>query len=272
MYPKMIFGLGTGRCGTVSLTELLNKQEDVCSTHEGQFLPWEHDLVAFYQGLLKEIFMAEKSVVAPVAFYWVKYLGDIFRDVRDPKIICLKRRREEVVKSFAGMYQGKNYWSDPNGDKFTGRNPGTASLGEMWPKHNLPKEEAIGAYWDEYHKIIDDWVIQFPERFIIADTYLMFNDADYQKAALKFVGIENPVIDLNIKKNATAERVEPLVLKDITPDRGAIKQAYQNRYMFGQAAYMRNLPTEVSVQLSDEDWAALEAMPWYDKVPKVGEK
>jgi len=271
MYPQMIFGMGTGRCGTVSLTTLLNKQPGVSSTHEGQFCPWEHDLVSFYQSVLKEIFLGKKARVAPVAFYWIKYLGDIFRDVRDPKVICLKRRREEVIKSFAGMYQDRNKWSNPDGDKFDGRNPGISPLSAMWPKYNLPKEEAIGKYWDEYYAIAEKWVKMFPERIIIVDTYSMFNDEKYQRAALKFVGIKRPVIDLNIKKNATAERVEPLILKDISISREAAIEARKNQLVFGQAAYARNLPLNIEVTLSDADWDRLVAMPGYDKIPKKGE-
>lgn len=271
MYPQMIFGMGTGRCGTVSLSELFNKQPKICSTHEGQFLPWEHDLVAFYQGLLKEIFIADKPIVAPVAFYWIKYLSDIFRDVRDPKVVCLKRRREEVIESFAGMYQDRNYWSDPEGDKFTGRNPGIGPLGEMFPSYNLSKEEALGTYWDTYYAIAEAWVERFPERMIIVDTYSMFNDGDYQKAALEFLGIKKPVIDLSIKKNATAERIEPLVLKDLYVSRDTIIEAYKNKLIFGQAAYAKGLSIDMSAQLSDEDWERLIAMPGYDKIPKAGE-
>jgi len=271
MYPKMIFGLGTGRCGTVSLSELFNKQSGVCSTHEGQFLPWEHDLVAFYQGILKEIFIAGKPTAAPVAFYWIKYLGNIFRDVRDPKVIVLKRRREEVVASFAGMYQDRNYWSDPKSDKFTGRDPGITPLGEMFPSYPLSKEEALGAYWDTYYDIAESWIKRFPERMIIVDTYSMFNDKKYQRAVLKFLGIKRPVIDINIKKNATAERVEPLILKNVDISQDTIIEAYKNRFVFGQAAYAKGLPVEVSVQLSDEDWERLVAMPGYDKIPKEGQ-
>ena len=272
MYPQMIFGMGSGRCGTASLTVLLNKQPRVCATHEGQFLPWEHDLVAFYQGLLKEIMMAKKPIVAPVAFYWINYLAEIFRDVRDPKVICLKRRREEVVKSFAGMYQGQNFWSDPEGDKFTGIDPKISPLGEMFPKYNLPKEEAIGIYWDTYYAIAEMWVQRFPERMIIVDSCLMFSDEKYQKAALKFIGIKRPVVDLDIKRNSTAERAEPLVVENLGVSEKAIDEAFKNRYVFGQAAYAKGLPVEVSVQLSDEDWERLIAMPGYDKIPKTGEE
>ena len=41
MTKKIIFGLGTGRCGTVSLSHLLNEQSNAYFTHERPFLmPW----------------------------------------------------------------------------------------------------------------------------------------------------------------------------------------------------------------------------------------
>lgn len=216
--------------------------------------------------------MAEKPIVATVAFYWIKYLGDIFRDIRNPKVICLKRRREEVIESFAGMYKDKNFWSDPKGDKFTGIDPKVSPLGEMWPKYNLLKEEAIGKYWDEYYAIAEAWIQMFPEQMIIVDMHSMFNNEKYQRVALKFLGIKKPVIDLDIKKNATAERVTPLILQDAEMPVEDLREVYRNQFIFGQAAYAKGIPIEANIQLSDADWERLIASPEYKNIPKTGEE
>jgi len=44
---KLIIGLGTGRCGTMSLSKLLSMQENTIVSHEtGTPLPWDFDLAS----------------------------------------------------------------------------------------------------------------------------------------------------------------------------------------------------------------------------------
>lgn len=274
MYPKMIFGLGTGRCGTSSLTALLNKQTSTHATHEGDIIPWEShdDLMPFYQAVLFNIFNTPPDpkikTRATIAFYWVNYISEIIRDVRDVRIIALKRKREEVVQSFSNMYQGENLWSNPKWAGFDGKKPLRKDiLSQMFPKYNASKEAAIGLYWDYYYTAVDYYVDRFPETVIQVDTYSMFNNADYQRAALAFLGYKRPVVDLDIKKAATAERMEPLLIERRSDIWENVQKASNNRYIFGQSAAVKGLDYEPGIELSDSEWRALMALPGIENVP-----
>jgi len=190
MHPEMIFGIGSGRCGTGSLDLLFGSQKNMLSTHEGFFLPWEKNPVAFYQAILKMMFgTKDKPIVANVAFYWVNYLSEIFKDIYDPKIVVLKRDKEEVVESFSSMYQDANHWSNSSSEEFDGRDPGMTPLGEMFPSYDLTKKDAIAKYWEYYYDTVDFWMDRLPDRFLLLNLNAAFTETG-QYRILKFIGIE----------------------------------------------------------------------------------
>lgn len=93
---RIIIGLGTGRCGTRSLSEFLSKQPNTKVTHEsikfrtlGNPLP-EFDKLMSYDG----------DYIGDVAYWWVKKLWLPMENHPWCKAICLWRRDDEVVESF----------------------------------------------------------------------------------------------------------------------------------------------------------------------------
>ena len=97
MNKKLIFGLGTGRCGTVSLSELLNIQAGFAVTHESEpLLPWEFDKKAI-EKKLEQLLQYEGAVVGDVAFYYLPYVEYILSGYANAKFICLKRDKAETL-------------------------------------------------------------------------------------------------------------------------------------------------------------------------------
>ncbi|MFH1624473.1 MAG: hypothetical protein ABID54_04870 [Pseudomonadota bacterium] len=267
MWPKVRIVCGTGRCGTVSFTTLLNKQEGVYATHEGLILPWEKDLVAYYQGLLRFILdprAKDATVIANVAFYWKNYLSEVFRDIPGVKVLFLKRDREKVVASFARMYNKRNLWSDPDGQNFTGRKSGWP-LGVMFPSYDLSKEEAIGRYWDEYYSDADFWLDRFPDNTMQVSTEGALGSKAVQREIFDFLEIAEPIFDTKIRANTSKDQ-EPIFDLDQPINIKEVQGRVRAMSLFGQAADVINLEKDFGVQLSDEEWAALMETPGIEKL------
>lgn len=264
---RFIFGIGTGRCGTGSLAKLLDKQPGIWCSHEGEFCPWEKDLVAYYQSLVSLVSKAGETKIGNVAFYWKNYLSEIFRDLNDPKVIVLKRKKEEVIESFASMYHGKNHWSMVEGENWEGRDPGDAPLTAMWPKYDLSKKEAIGQYWDDYYADIPFWMDKFPQNMMLVDMYDLFNKQEIQKQILEFVGIDSKdmVIDTSIWEHKRKDLKGGLLsLKRAFPKE--LDQIALNKALYGQAAGYAGLPVDIELQLTEEEMAEARKNPEFEKL------
>jgi len=96
---KIIIGFGTGRCGTKSLAEFLNKQPGLNVTHEGVALGW-YPALADTETHINHFFKRTGDIIGDVGFYWVHYLDLIFHRHPHVKAINLVRDNEEVVNSF----------------------------------------------------------------------------------------------------------------------------------------------------------------------------
>ena len=114
----VVIGLGTGRCGTVSLSKLLSAQAGVLVTHEAApLLPWEVDRVKlerhvpYIQGWLDK----GCSVAGDVAYFWLPYVP-LFDEVFSRwKAVGLIRDRDEVVHSFLRKTTQRNHWQIHDG-------------------------------------------------------------------------------------------------------------------------------------------------------------
>ena len=93
-------GLGSGRCGTLSLSTLLDAQYQVNVTHERGFrLPWnpvDYYLTLTLDSLFKQYMGAW---VGDVAYWYLPYVERILQLYPDTKFVCLRRDREETIAS-----------------------------------------------------------------------------------------------------------------------------------------------------------------------------
>ena len=184
--PKLIVGLGTGRCGTWSLTKFFQKQENFSSTHEAYFLPWRHDCLRCYS-VIVQLFQNQTEYISDVGFYWIKYVEDAISILPDTKFICLKRERSSVVESFDHNTPYTNYWTDIASVHWDWKMWEISHLNAMFPSYDLPKREAIGKYWDEYYTMASAYEKTHPNNFKIFDVNNL-NTKDGQNSILDFVG------------------------------------------------------------------------------------
>lgn len=259
MAIQFILGLGSGRCGTGTLAKLLDKQKGIFCCHEGEFCPWERDIIAFYQSILNLTQREETNElrIGNVAFYWKNYLSEIFRDLVNPKVIVLKRAKEKVVESFSSMYRDKNHWSTLGGRNWDGRDPQDSALTLMFPKYDLSKKDAIAQYWEEYYNdgAIDYYLDKFPQNIMLIRSEDLWAGEDAQKRIFEFLDIpeEDMVFDADIWMNKRPkEKSKFLALDRKAP--AELEQIGLNKALYGvNAMAIVGMPMDVEVELTEEE-------------------
>lgn len=205
----LVIGFGTGRCGTSSFARFLDKQSGINAAHEFVYLPWDVNIRQFHHNLLhllmekggisaREIvrhigfgtaISEPNTIVADIAWYWLNYIDFLHEFFPDFKAICLKRNRAETVESW--MYKStpiSNYWTREDSQHWDNRWLFRGSM-EFFPQYDLPKEEAIGRYWDDYYSKSKKLSVKYPENIIFSEFPQFLNDETEQKRILSFIGL-----------------------------------------------------------------------------------
>jgi hypothetical protein len=194
---KFIFGLGTGRCGTHSLQSLLNQQSNSNVTHEFGDIPaltWSRDK-DMYRRQLKRIESRREHFVGDVGFYWLPYVEELMNDC-NPKIIVLKRNKQETIESYMKKTIGRNHWQTHDGQMYR-----SDHWDRCYPKYICEsKEKAIGLYWEEYYKTCQILSNRYPNNIKIYDINSL-NKSESVEEILNFC-------DLEIKKIIVGTKVE----------------------------------------------------------------
>lgn len=235
----IVIGLGTGRSGTASLSKLLNSQmaascfhemNPSCVRFEGTVQP-VRNMVDEFQAILeggdpslltvdlsrKVVATAydelckgtEFSLLGDIAFYYLTYVEDIISRNRDVRFVCLRRNREDTIRSwlkkssisrwrskhFADrisslltrqpFLESKNFWMEHDGTRWQ---PDPV-WDKCFPKFEGPSiSDAIGQYWDFYYETSEEYTRKFPSVFRIFETERL-NDRACQVDLLTFCGV-----------------------------------------------------------------------------------
>jgi len=198
MGKQIVIGLGTGRCGTLSLAKLLNLQEKSNVTHEAKpLIPWDKRQVEGYKYHIEKFKTDNKSLVGDVAFYWLPYIDDLCNEFPNIKIIGLWRDRTEVVKSFMKKTEGLNHWMYHRGIEWTQN-----IFDFCFPKYEAStKGEALGLYWDEYQKTLKQEVKKRPDNVLMLHMDEL-NTEEGQDKIFDFLGLKEHEHLLPCKFNA----------------------------------------------------------------------
>jgi hypothetical protein len=195
---KVILGLGSGRCGTMTLTKLFDEQAGVKAEHETVGLYWVVQKRLFDTAWEK--ITEPDSIVANVSFAWLRYIPMACEKDPTVRCVCLKRDRTATVESFSAHLKKFNVWTHYTSPHFDMKYSRSMVRINGFPKYDLPREEAIGRYWDDYYRIADEWQERFPNNFKIFDLN-SFNSEQGVASILDFAGIENPTVAVGIKSN-----------------------------------------------------------------------
>ncbi len=200
---RMIIGLGTGRCGTVSLKALLALQQDTHATHETMLLPHKFDERKF-AAYMKRLSNRQAEIVVDVALWNLSYVTAILAEYHNTKFICLKRDKEAVVKSYMAKTPKRNHWTKRDSEYWSDEKwprERRCSYGPCYPKFDADKEQAIEFYWDHYEVVSEIYEESLPDNFRIFPVEYL-NTRDGCEKILGFAGYEEMTIKVGIHRNA----------------------------------------------------------------------
>jgi hypothetical protein len=191
---RLILGMGTGRCGTKSLSVVLSRQPSTSVSHEMRpVLPWQHPEA---RRRIEERIRAVlhrghgHQIVGDVASYYLNYVEHAIQLMPDTRVICLQRPRDEVVLSFRRWVQDKfgpsfNFWCRPGGGWI-----GSRIWSPCFPKYDTSDiHEAIGHYCDDYCKEVERLLERFPENIRVFDMSSSLNSDAGLRSLLLFAGV-----------------------------------------------------------------------------------
>jgi hypothetical protein len=185
MIKKFVFGLGTGRCGTTSLASTLSLAISNSVSHERRpYLPWQIDDNLLMENLAS-LATQNQNIVGDVSFYWLPYVRHILGYMHiDARFICLQRNKDDTINSFLRMsaISGFNNWSMQSDSV----NDVTVN---SFPKYDLPINDALGEYWDDYYKESIILQEQFEDRFRIFDIDHL-NSVSGLQSIFRFAGLD----------------------------------------------------------------------------------
>ena len=180
---RYIIGLGSGRCGTHSLAALLNKQHNTRVFHEYHpRLPWERNL-DLLSAHLTAYDNQSQVFVGEIAYWMMPYVQNL---VQLPNVcfICLKRDREETIRSFKTKYAGVDNWR---------RHQRRGPAYDCYPKFRAATTaEAIGIYWDMYYCMAESWEARLTRDVFRIYDIATLNDNSMMIEMLKFARIPDP--------------------------------------------------------------------------------
>ena len=206
MSKSLIIGLGTGRCGTLSLAVVLDAQYLTSVTHEVYYkLPWHANYDAL-KHTLRCIYMHAGEAVGDAGFYYLPYVEKIIELTKYVKFVCLKRDKDETIDS--QLRAGRSLWHmhvvaqnskyfDPVACDLN--NAENRAFRASFPKYDLPLEDAWAKYYDDYYEKAAYFEKVYPGMFKIFDMNSVLNTEDGQYEMLKFVDLKSQFILNNIR-------------------------------------------------------------------------
>ena len=169
MNKQLIISIGTGRCGSVSLSKFLSAQESISVLHEGRLdshkirklIKWGNDEKNLFEWLEFLLSLDGNKFVGDTGMYYLPYIEQIIDKYPQVKIIVMERDKGEVVKSYIKKTIGRNHWFDHDGkewDKDDKWDP-------CYPKYDIiNKEKALEKYWEDYKSQTDNLILKFPDK------------------------------------------------------------------------------------------------------------
>ena len=216
--PKLIIGLGTGRCGTRSLAKLLDSHDEISAGHEQKYMLWDPD-AKVADKFLRKLLNNGSKLSADVGFYWINYVDHISDNYPGTKFICLKREKEKVIESFMRgdvnpmhsnlilelmsdkitrlrdtvtqeeLYEMdentrewvETYWDEPMLDN--------CILKEFFPNYDGGgRRDYLSRYYDDYYEKAKAYAKKYMQNFVLMDMDFALNSQKGINTIFNFIG------------------------------------------------------------------------------------
>ena len=183
-FPELVIGLGTGRCGTMTLAHLLNHQLGANVGHERNgTIAWQGAFGKITESF-DQLISSGSPLVGDVAFYYLPYVEQILFRFPTARFVCLERDRDETVNSYLKKTKGRNHWMRHNGRQWR-----ADIWDQSYPKFEASsKRDALVCYWEAYATEARRLESLFPTSFRIFPTDTLNSEAG-QDSVLAFLEI-----------------------------------------------------------------------------------
>ena len=139
----MIIGLGTGRCGTLSLSRLLQKVGLKVPHELSPVVSWEDGSARNRLDLLNN-----SKLDGDVAFWYLNLVEEMNEMCDKIRFVCMQRNIDETVHSYMRWTAGRNHWMHHLGYEWHK----DYTWDQCYPKYNIDsKSQACRLYCEEYH-------------------------------------------------------------------------------------------------------------------------
>lgn len=190
---KLVIGLGSGRCGTVSLRDLLI-HSGFDTTHELELMPWIPDY-NLCDEIIAKVLSRKSYFVSDIGYYYLPYISHIIEMYPTVKCVCLQRCIIKVVDSFM-KFSKYNYWSIPY------INREETEWDKTFPTYqDISKSNGIKLYWSEYYDTVKVLTEKYPDNIRVFDMNETLNTKIGQLKMFEFIGVSKRV-KLGIKRHS----------------------------------------------------------------------
>lgn len=205
---RLIIGLGSGRCGTTTLSTLLDSQEDIQMIHEGAIDGGRHLIAWGDEGAAIDWLRDLEARTQPstwfgdVGMYFLPCVEAIIEEWPTARFLAIRRDRDETVASFMKKTEGRNHWADHDGSQWR--------LDERWdrcfPSYTpMPKEIALAKYWEDYYARVAELQNRYPKAIRLWEMEAL-NNAEKRAEMLSFVGYPTDQARTDGEVHMNAER------------------------------------------------------------------
>ena len=212
---RVVLGVGSGRCGSTSLTGAMAGVPGACATHENPpvlyWEPLEEQIQVHVERfrILTQYF----AVVFDASHWWLNALERLFGELPDVKAIGLYRETQACAQSFLnqkGSGKGSpNHWAVPGNDIWAAV-PGDP----CYPSYPLPeslvsnpdaaKRAMVTRYVSEYNQTLQRTAAAHPDRLLLVRTEDLSNAEAYARMS-DFLGFELRVPSAALNVGGTAD-------------------------------------------------------------------
>lgn len=170
-HEELIIGVGTGRCGTYSLSALLAAQPNIMAHHEFLRLLWKVSVPHFTVMMVKLFYdyVPRPRRIADVGLYFIQYVDLIRMVCPKTKFICMQRDPEEVYNSFIVRDVDTSHWTHDSSEHWNPKWKGNYVFRECYPHYDLSREDALRQYIRDYHERSQKLQEKYPDDFRIFD-------------------------------------------------------------------------------------------------------
>jgi len=242
----IVLGVGTGRCGTQSLSRFLNQQPNATATHERHIPIWGDAGVEEANFAIRELGQRRGAIAADVCFAYLPHLRRLLEADERVRVVAIRRDHDATIGSFKRKVAPRNHWVRHNGTRWR--------LDPYWDPR-FPKYEdvdegdlaaAVSRYWYDYYDQVEQLLLEYPERVLLVETESLNRHEGVAEIA-SFCQVAAPKLTVGVRTNAST-----------VAGPGALTPADQDRMSivivtFKKGELLRNTIEGVRAQLAVND-------------------